>query len=403
MGWFKVALALIAPLAALVASCGGDSSSNSFDDAGGNDSAVASGGGGGSGGSGGSAASGGAGGNGVPDSGSSGTTGGPVDACASTSYAAEPMPLDMFILLDQSGSMNTGPPAPWLSVTDAIRAFVQSPDSAGIGVGIQYFPLGAQQVQCISNNNPPGCVCIDVGGMPLCFNNNTASCVVEDYAMPDVAFEPLPGVAQAIIDSLAAHSPSGGTPTLPALEGAMRYAISHAALNPARKTIVVLATDGAPNDCNSDVTNVSQVAAAGLADAPAIQTFVIGIGDVANLDAIAQAGGTGQALVVNTATANQDFLNAMKAIAGQPSIGCSLTFPTPPDGGVIDPAQVELTFAPPSGPAQVIGRVATASDCDPIRGGWYYPSQPTHIELCPATCDLLATSGMSLTFAIGCR
>ena len=67
-----------------------------------------------------------------------------------------------------------------------------------------------------------------------------------DYARPDVPIEPLPAVAQKIKDSLDDHRPGGGTPTLPALAGAVQYATSLGASHPDHKTIVVLATDGAP-------------------------------------------------------------------------------------------------------------------------------------------------------------
>src|SRR5437763_725080 len=78
-------------------------------------------------------------------------------------------------------------------------------------------------------------------------------------------------------------------------------------------TAIVLVTDGEPNDCNSDVGNVSQ-AAAGVASK--IPTYVIGVGsDTVNLDTIAQGGGTQKAIIVdasNGAQANAQFMQALQ-------------------------------------------------------------------------------------------
>jgi len=35
----------------------------------------------------------------------------------------------------------------WDPVTTALKAFIQSPTSSGLGVGLQYFPLGARMTE----------------------------------------------------------------------------------------------------------------------------------------------------------------------------------------------------------------------------------------------------------------
>jgi len=446
MGWSKTVLVLVACGIALVSSCGGTSSTapllvdagdgSATDDgsgSGGTGSSCVPGeskacagpnacagfqvcaddgarygacqcGDGGTGGTSG-AATGGAGGTIVIDGGGTGGTGGSFDACAGAVYAAEGIPLDMLILLDQSGSMTNaeGTSTRWDLVTNALRTFVEAPESAGIGVGIQYFPYPGPQVTCIATNNPPGCSCTGIcpGLSCLCFYS-AGSCDVATYAVPDVPIQPLPGVAPDIVASLANHAPSGGTPTTPALQGAMQYATSYAATQPSHKVIVVLATDGAPNDCSSTVTTVADVAAAGVASNPPIQTFVIGIGDIANLDTIAQAGGTTRAFLVDAATAGQGLLNAMNTIRGSVA-SCSLQIPTPTGGGVIDFSRAELRYAPAGGATEVVPRVTSAAECNSTTGGWHYdnPSQPGAIELCPATCDRIRAGG-SLSVAVAC-
>ena len=86
----------------------------------------------------------------------SASTGGldPDGGCAGEATTAQQLPLDMYIMLDQSGSMGDpvqGGGDKWQAVTSALNAFVTQPGLSGISVGIQYFGL------------PPG------GGGPIDF------------------------------------------------------------------------------------------------------------------------------------------------------------------------------------------------------------------------------------------
>ncbi len=286
--------------------------------------------------------------------------------CASTSSKATLIPLDLFIMLDQSGSMKdaTGTGASkWDAVTQALNAFISDSASDGIGVGIQYFGIG-------SSKNP--------------------SCKIADYAVPEVPIGVLPGNAKALLNSIAAHSPSSGTPTSAALQGAIQYAQAHALQNPQHAVAVVLATDGKPKDCTpNDIPGIANLAAAGAKGSPKILTFVIGVGkELADMDAIAVGGGTKQAFVVDTAgNVLQQFGAALKAIQGQ-AIGCVYALPKPPAGQALqtDKVNVQVTLA--NAAAVVLDYTANKSACDPMTGGWYYddPVAPSQILLCPATC-----------------
>ncbi|MEZ4310906.1 MAG: VWA domain-containing protein [Polyangiaceae bacterium] len=81
-----------------------------------------------------------------PGPGSSGSGAGGTEACAGTTVQGQLIPLDMYVLLDKSGSMGdlTGPggngPPKWAAVTTALKAFFADPKSAELGVGIQFFP-----------------------------------------------------------------------------------------------------------------------------------------------------------------------------------------------------------------------------------------------------------------------
>ena len=326
--------------------------------------------------------------------GSGGTAGAAGGVCASESYRAESFPLDMHILFDQSGSMSeqTANGTVWDAAKGALVAFVQSPASAGIGVGLTYFP---QLIPCTPTT--PGCVCIS-GICP----SPMSSCNVASYAVPEVSIQLLPGVAQQIVSSLASHMPGGGTPTEPALRGAMQYAISHAVATPDRKTVVVLATDGTPNDCSSTVTSVSQVAASGFANDPRILSFVIGIGNTGNLDAIAQAGGTERAPNIDPANAGPQFVDALNTIRDR-ARACEYAIPKPSSGSLdLQKVNLRVVGGPPA--TDYIYRVTDAAACDTMAGGWYYdrPVNPSRIVLCSASCATLSQSSASLEILLGC-
>lgn len=98
------------------------------------------------------------------------------------------------------------------------------------------------------------------------------SCDVADYSYPAVAIATLPQNAAVIAASLVSYLLQGGTPTRPALAGVVEYAKASLAGRPSHRTIIVVATDGVPNDCDSTVDAVSQIAADAAALLPIIPT-----------------------------------------------------------------------------------------------------------------------------------
>jgi hypothetical protein len=239
---------------------------------------------------------------------------------------------------------------------------------------------------------------------------------VSDYATPDVAVQLLPGVSAAIVTSLNNHSPAGGTPTEPALTGALQYASAYAGSlpvggggAPSRKVIVVLATDGDPNDCSSDVAGVSAIAGAGYAASPSIQTFVIGVGSsLTSLNAIAQAGGTGQAFIVDTASnPTQQFIDAMNQIrtvsqqtdAGvSTTVPCEWVMPAVPAGHTVDQTRLAIN-------GTGIAFTGAASCGSVTQDAWYYdnPTNPKKAVLCPSTCTWVkAVSNPTVEMTFGC-
>jgi hypothetical protein len=364
-----------------------------------------------------------------PSTDGGGTT--PDGGCFSSTSEAEQVvvtkeittqkPVDMFIMLDQSGSMNdqAGSSTKWQAITGALTTFVNDPGSAGIGVGIGYFPFtgGSQQQTC--KQGDPNCFCIPFINICTVISNFGGSCNVSDYSTPEVPIQVLPGVASAITSSLSKHGPGGGTPTAPALTGATQYASQWAAAHPDRKTIVVLATDGDPTGCTGNaVQDVANIASGAHLANPSVDTFVIGVGSsLTSLNAIAAAGGTGQALIVDTsANPGQQFLDAMNKIrtvvteqqttTQVTQVPCQWTIPPAPDGQTFDKTKVNVDFTSSAGKQQ-IGAVPTQNDCAnaPNGNGWYYdnPDAPTVVLVCPQTCTTIqGTPSARIDVVFGC-
>ena len=359
-----------------------------------------------------------------PSNGGSGfggdTTGGaaPIGGgCAASSSKAEPIPLDMFIMLDQSGSMSEDAGnalSKWQTVRAAITEFVQSDSSEGIGVGIQYFGLpqptvlGCTEIPCMSDTD-----CTN--GCTVCFSGvchsswgDEDTCEAGEYAWAEVPIEPLPGVANSIISSLSMHGPGTNTPTLPALQGALTYAGTWAAAHPDHVTVVAFATDGDPAICGTDLDVINGVAADAFNATPSIKTFVIGVGGSLDaLDGIAAAGGTVEAFNVDyDDMATEQFVLALNTIRGA-ALPCVYQIPAPPDGRVLDFGLVNVEYTPGDGSDTItIPKVTSEAECPDDGNAWYYDDEaaPTQIILCTATCDAIAVDlTAEVDIALGCQ
>jgi hypothetical protein len=321
------------------------------------------------------------------------TTGGGVvinadAACAAQAENSRAIPVDIFIMLDKSGSMdcpasdascerpdprNTMHPTRWDAVTSAITSFVNAPASAGTGVGIGFFSLGDN------------------------------ACNAASYAKPTVAIAPLPGNAMAVIGAIGMQMPGGNTPTVPALQGAIDYATAYSKNGSGRSASVVFVTDGLPNGCNSTIPNATKVATTAFNAMPQVKTYVVGLGATKSLDEIALGGSGG---MTHFFPADGDvaaqLTAALKQIAG--AITCDYVIPTA-SSKALDFGQVNVQVKVGSaGMPQLVGNVGTAAGCM-AGGGWYYdnPMAPTKITLCAQSCDpLKANQGSTLQVLIGC-
>jgi hypothetical protein len=391
--------------------------------------------------------------------------------CASEEHTGKQLPVDLYVMLDRSWSM-TGLTAAgttkWGAVTDALSSFVSDPKSAGLGVGLQYFPI-LQPEHCTSNADcgtsgpcafrvccssllgvcggvcstnkdcgraqscsdvgacsadpvricvPPGSTCPNGGGtcvkLTESFCGNAESCTIGDYATPDVPIGSLPDNESALIASIALAKPAANTPTSAALRGAIEYAKSRARDNPTHRVAIVLATDGLPTLCQpTNIDQIAQFASQAAAQAPAIQTFVIGVfaqNDTdaqVNLNKLASAGGTSTAFMVDASgNVAQQFQKALDEIRGA-TLSCDFQLPKPV-AGTVDFGKVNVDVSSSLG-VQKLYYAESADKCDPQQGGWYYDvnpatGTPTRIIVCPSTCSAFeATQGLSVKIRLGCK
>jgi hypothetical protein len=266
-------------------------------------------------------------------------------------------------------------PTRWEAMASAIGSFVDSPAAAGIGAGIGFFGL----------------------------QDTTTSCSVTSYATPTVSLAPLPANAAAIKSAIAATMPGGGTPTAPALQGAIEYARTYTMQAGAHQAAVVLVTDGAPTGCGQvDVMPAVAVAQAGYTGTPQVRTFVVGMGKTSALDQVALAGSGGTAHYIPTqGDVAGTLLAALDSITGMAT--CAYSIPTLV-GTPLDPTLVNLYVGSSTSPGRVISRVVDAMSCT-ATGGWYYDAilSPRQILLCPATCDALrASTTAQVRIGYGC-
>jgi Mg-chelatase subunit ChlD len=332
---------------------------------------------------------------------------GPDAGCNKEVHQGERQPLDMYFLVDQSGSMKEGNPSKWAAVSMSLSSFLGDAANAGTGAGIGYFPIvpNAMAATCtMDQNGMNGCVCL----LGFCINTNGilnvgGSCTVSDYATPDVPIAQLPAVAPMIQTSLQAHGPGGGTPTYPALQGAYQYTAAWAKMNPGRRTVLVLATDGDPTGC--DTTNAipnigTDLVAPALAGTPSISTFVIGVGSsLTSLNDLAKAGGTNQAFIVDTGgDVAKQFAMALDAIRGQ---AASCNFSVPSDG-TVDSSKVNATYTPPGAAATDVLGVADQNACTANDPYWYFSPDKKQLILCPNMCNTLSQKGGSVQVVLGC-
>lgn len=425
--------------------------------------------------------------------------------CARDTYDGQRAAVNLYLLLDISGSMNLpiavdSELTQWDAVRGAVEGFIAAPESTGLQLALNYYPSLSERTDCDEFNNcaaavpcitricdlsyflfgdvlpcsldlecgfqvtiegqtyvescaqpgrcsnsplemcfadpdcePPG-TCVAPPATGLC--PGEMSCDASAYEEPSVPLTNLPDTTNTLSESLAAHAPDmfGRTPTQVALRGAYQRVAEWQTEDPGTRSVLVLATDGAPVGCNGligfdqDSQMSSDQTFDVIADASSrgISTYVIGV--VPDLSGLAPAdqaalqpqidqledqlgemavqGGTGSSFNVSANdTATDAFLDALANIRGQ-VLPCDYQIPVPETGSV-NFAQLNVELGDGQ-TASVIPKVPGASECVEGEDAWYYDADPeveapTRVVLCPSTCDRVEAGTLDqVDIVLGC-
>jgi Mg-chelatase subunit ChlD len=332
--------------------------------------------------------------NGVPAGASLGEIGpnGTGSACVTEVANAGLTPTNLVFMIDKSGSMGDAasgfnPAERWVPVTSAVKSFFSDPYSKTVRSSLQFFPIDDDTIDTACN---------------------------APYAEPSVALTMASD--PAFLTALDTTRPSGGTPTLPALAGAIAYAKTVAKDRPLDKTAVVFVSDGepgfydptqkafVPGCADNDVAHAAAAAQTAYATDPKVPTYVIGVGPkLEALSSIATAGGTTAIMVdtVDPTKTNSDIVNALDAIRRR-EVSCDFTIPPSPAGKELDPFAINVVLTGADATESVL---SYSKECSATKG-WHYddPVTPKRILLCSAACeDARASSAGKVSIAFGCK
>jgi hypothetical protein len=322
-------------------------------------------------------------------------SGGALDggtACAVTTGQGDKEEVALLFMVDISGSMRCPIPEQmdpvcttdpqkefdntrWKEMSPALKDFFSSPQSAGMWAGISFF----------SRRN---------------------SCTADDYERPDAEIALLPNASNGINRAIDDQSPSGYTPTVASLTGALDHAASWARAHANQQVVVVYATDGYPLGCDHDDRDNTIDLAAAVAKTAydgenRIRTYVLGVGpNLTELNKIAASGGTQQAMLIDpTQDLTTQLAKQFDDIRNAVAIDCVYNVPAPPAGQNFD-GRVNVNYTSAGADPAPVG-FNDAASCDE---GWQYVDT-THqqIKLCGSTCDTVkADTSARIDVLYGC-
>jgi hypothetical protein len=322
---------------------------------------------------------------------------GEPDACASTTVTAEPIPLDLIILLDRSGSMNEPgwqywqgeqgdcsidetpiKASKWCRAINALMDFFESESSVGTGVGLRTF------------------------------SDDGRDC--EAYTTLDVDFDIIRGGASdpllvALETEMNDRHAEGSTPTERALKTIVEFTVARQQENDStgntnRVVIGVLVTDGSPQACNLDTKQLNTIVSQHF-EQTGIPTFFIGMAGAVyeGLNTMAQGAGAPE----HTEGCNEAvspcyyydvgegdgsiLIDTLEEIT-RTVIGCQFAVPEA-EVGLVDLDSIRVQFTPAAGkPAESLPRVLGGGENCGDSDGYYTDEDdnPTTILLCPETC-----------------
>jgi hypothetical protein len=311
-------------------------------------------------------------------------------------------PLDIYLVLDRTGSMGT----------DCAYVAGSSPPVSSKACFATYA-LADYLVEV----SPA----VDTS---LAFNVMSLSndCTGSTYDPALIAKTTLPVASDsALVQRISDENFSGGYGTR--IEGALRGIATYTVNNQTagREMIGVLITDGDATECDTNNSNLAGIIADHLTNT-GLRTFIIGMegANEDNLEELAIAGGAdphddfcgGVATPChywNVGDASGDVLaNALRAISQQAvPLPCEVdvTGLTAPEGEELDYGRVNVTLTQDE-TVTTFPQVGNSGSCPSDQPAWYYdvPSAPTKIHLCGNACDAVSAAGdgANLNVVAGC-
>jgi len=314
-----------------------------------------------------------------------GQAGGGEESCSGVSNEAEPVPIDLYIMMDRSVSMGSLIPGTnttrWEALQQAVEGFVDASADDDVRAGIGFFGV--------------------TGG-----NDDLIDCNQNNYSTPKVEIGRLDDVGGDIVAAMADMVPGGLTPEGPALAGALEHAAAWAEENPGRVTAVVLVSDGYPTQCTPNtLSGLADIAEQAHLEEPYIRTYVIGLAADFNLDAVALAGGTRKSFLVDEKTdVAESFASVLRNVANS-KLACEYALPPSNDPTMkLDYEKVQVTYTTADGQTEEIPSVPSIDGCaQTANGGWYYDNlaNPTSIKVCPCTCTRFDAGRVDVR--VGCK
>lgn len=335
----------------------------------------------------------------------------------------EVSPIAIYIMLDATMSM-VGVSLvamdgidKWTPAINAIDQFINDPQSAGLDVALEVFPL---------DPNDPQAGVIALG-----------DCSGTGYNDPAVPMGPLPDNAAAISSFLSNVTPAGmGTPMEGAVNGATQFCANFkqdTTANPeGEDCVVVLVTDGTPENAvvmcpTLDINVISDTAGAAYTN-NGVRTFPIGmtgadftflnmVGEKSNADCtpdddatwacdVSQTGGAGLVEALNGIRETVTHMETRTEMRSQ-IVDCEWVIPEMAPGQLFNPDKVNFQFT--TGVDQpverLIKRVDSEEQCQPGVEAWYYDNleEPTKILVCPDTCETIqAEEQARIDILLGC-
>lgn len=294
-------------------------------------------------------------------------------------------PVYLAFAFDVSGSMGKldyewhDPELKWEPVVTATKAYFADTSSSGTAASLTFFPAEDDR------------------------------CDAETYAAPDVPMTALPSPAFGeAIDEVTPQSSDdwrGGTPTLAVTQAILEQLEALADDDPAARYVYVLVSDGYPQGCDDEADDIQSTIDAVAASSDRILTYVVGVQNppggpdtVTDLDAIAVAGGTDEAFIVQTGDPEMTAASFMAAIESirRSVFSCSVAIPETTDGQPFDPTKVNVSYG-----GTPLGYDAA---CE-LPQSWRYDDEgdPSAIELCAETCaEVQQDAEPDLTVEFGC-